>query len=104
MSASRTPVRRPSREKATARLAVSDDLPTPPLPGAAAELRRQGAPLVRRHHCKGEREAADTRNLCERLLDLLLERLTQRAARDREDDREGDDAVGDLDVPDHVEF
>ena len=36
MSASTTPTRRPSAAIATARFAVSDDLPTPPLPDAIA--------------------------------------------------------------------
>src|SRR6266576_3841756 len=40
MSASRIPVRRPMFENATARLAVSEDLPTPPLPEATAITRQ----------------------------------------------------------------
>jgi hypothetical protein len=36
MSASITPTDRPSAARATARLAVTDDLPTPPLPDATA--------------------------------------------------------------------
>ena len=39
MSASRTPTRRPSEDSAAARLTVSVDLPTPPLPLAIASTR-----------------------------------------------------------------
>ena len=40
MSASSTPTVRPRRARLTARLAVTDDLPTPPLPDATARILR----------------------------------------------------------------
>jgi hypothetical protein len=39
MSASTTPTRRPSAARAAARLTVTEDLPTPPLPEATAYTR-----------------------------------------------------------------
>ena len=84
---------RPSCENATARFAVSDDLPTPPLPLATAitrqsrgrriTLSRSGAPprsfvvsacrSSGRHDAEREREAAHAGHVGERLVDLLLE-------------------------------
>ena len=46
MSASRTPTVRPRRASATARLTVTDDLPTPPLPDATASTRAVGGTAV----------------------------------------------------------
>ena len=71
---------------------------------AAAELRRQRLTLLGRHHRERERESPYAGNVGERLVDLFLEGVPQRAAGDRQHDRERDDAVLDLDVPDHVEL
>ena len=46
MSASRTPTARPRRARATARLTVTEDLPTPPLPEAMASTRVVGGTAV----------------------------------------------------------
>ena len=46
MSASRTPTRRPSDAKAAARLTVSVDFPTPPLPDATAITRVVGSSWI----------------------------------------------------------
>src|SRR3954471_12954621 len=46
MSASSTPTRRPISENAAARLTVSDDLPTPPLPEATAITRVDGSSWI----------------------------------------------------------
>ncbi len=124
MSASSTPTLWPSREKATARFAASDDLPTPPLPLATASTRQSAGRRI-----TPSRSGAPPRSFCvsacrssgvitskesstpvtpgdagQRLLDLLLERVAQRAAGDGEDDRERDDAVVQLEVAHHVEL
>src|SRR3954451_24182862 len=132
MSASRTPTRWPSCERATARFAASDDLPTPPLPLATASTRqsagsritpsRSGAPprsfcgspaapflreplpLLRRHDVEGELSSRHAGDTGESLLHLLLERVAQRTAGDGENDRERNDAVVQLQVAHHVEL
>jgi len=46
MSASRIPTRRPEAAKEAARLAVMEDLPTPPLPDATAITRVVGSSWI----------------------------------------------------------
>src|SRR6266550_1251867 len=92
MSASRTPTLWPSCERATARFAASDDLPTPPLP------------LLRRHHVEGELSSRHAGDTGESLFHLLFERVAQWTAGDGEDDRERNDAVVHLKVAHHVEL
>ena len=48
MSASRSPTTRPRRARATARLTVTDDFPTPPLPDDTARIRAVGGMSVAR--------------------------------------------------------
>ena len=50
-SASSTPTRRPSSAQHAARLAVSDDLPTPPLPETTATTARTSASRARMRAC-----------------------------------------------------
>src|SRR6266542_3415987 len=80
MSASRTPTRLPCSERATARAAVTVDLPTPPLPEQTASTRVAAAS------------------------DLILEAVSQRAARDGQRDRHRNAPVLDLDFAHHVEL
>ena len=107
MSASRTPTRRPAEDSAAARLTVSDDLPTPPLPlatartrverstrdplralgDAAAELRRQRCLLLGRHDVERHGRPLDARHGADVLRDLILEARPERAAGDCERDR-----------------
>src|SRR6266545_3075902 len=89
MSASRIPTLRPAAARATARLAVTVDLPTP---------------LFRRHHVERERHLGDAFERADLPLHLLVEARAQRAARDRQGDRDGDAAVVDLDAAHHVEL
>ena len=115
MSASRIPTRRPDAANAAARLAVSDDLPTPPLPDATAITRVVGsswialsasgrpprsfvvsaARSVGAHHVELELHRGDALDRTDLARDLLLERVAQRAAGDRERDRDGDVAARD---------
>ena len=117
-----TPTCWPKPSSAAARLTVSDDLPTPPLPlataitrvagsseidfsgRAAAKLRRQRRLLVRAHHVEPQLDALHAGHAADVLGDLILERVPQRAAGDRERDRDGDIAPFDLDRADHVEL
>jgi hypothetical protein len=71
---------------------------------AAAELRHQLLPLLRRHHVEVERHLGNAVDGPDLARDLLLERVAERAARDRERDRDGDAAAVDLDAADHVEL
>ena len=124
MSPSRTPTCSPSDESAYARLAVSVDFPTPPLPDAtamtrvageseivrsalvpASQARHERGLLLGRHDVEAEPHARDARNLADEARDLLLERVAQRAAGDGERDRHRDRAVVlDEDVAHHVEL
>ena len=123
MSASSTPTRSPRSTSAAAMLAVSVDLPTPPLPDATATTRvagssrilaarggRRGAgsrarPSPRAHHVEVERDARDALDAADVPRDLVLEARPERAARHRERDRHVDVASArDDDVAHHLEL
>ena len=122
MSASRIPTSCPSAASAAARLTVSDDLPTPPLPeatastrvfgdeldalalDAAAQLRRQRGALVGRHHVEGSVTDATPGSAptCSATWSSKLERSGQPATVSAIVTR--DVAAVDREVADHVEL
>ena len=114
MSASSTPTVRPWRASATARLTVTELLPTPPLPLAMARTRVDAGTWVSPACWRAFHRALSITSLRSsgvisphsmrtsvtpgwtptRCLDLALDVGPQRAAADRQLDRDVDDAVG----------
>ena len=124
MSASRIPTTRPREARATARLTVTEDLPTPPLPEAMAKdpggggdrrlgcvlaslpagPRHDGGPLVRVH---GRHLHVDRAHPVERshVVDHVpLDLAAQRAGGDGQGHVDDDVATLDGDRPDHAEI
>ena len=116
--------RAPCAANAAARLTVSVDLPTPPLPEATAITRVVGSSWIALSDSgrpprsfevsaarssglmtsNSSRTAVDALDGADLTRDLLLERVPERAAGDGERDRDRDVAAGDRDLADHVEL
>ena len=123
MSASSTPTRRPASDSAAARLTVSDDLPTPPLPLAIASTRversmampfeRSATPplsfVVSAAFSSGDMTSkatavrANAGDGADVPRDLLLEARAKRTTGDGERDRHGHVPAVDPDLAHHVQ-
>ena len=126
MSASIRPTLRPLRAIASARLTVTVDLPTPPLPEAmastlvselgrangislvglaAAQILLELLALLVRHHPEGDVDAAHAVDAGDRRRGVAGQGVLHRASGDGEQDRHGDLPGGiDVDGLDHPEL
>ena len=123
MSASTMPTSRPRARSASARLTVSDDLPTPPLPDATAITRVRSSTAICRspsrrpprscaqrgalllvHVREPDRRPPRRPHGADVHLHLRLDVRLERAARDREPDRDVHVPAVDVDRVDHAEL